>query len=512
MSTKTRFTGAAARAWREAIREAGGIELFALGFLDDDGLVARVEVLCRGQRDAVPALLTRPRAGQVVIHNHPSGVVQASDADMALASRYGEDGVGVVITDNACTAALWVVEPHQRDPVAIDEADVRHFFEEALPRALPQTESRRGQLDMALAVTRALNGDATAVLEAGTGTGKSLAYLVPAALWAVANDSKVAVSTYTIALQAQLDASDLPLMRRAGLDFRWAVVKGRNNYVCRRRLADAAGGLEEEPDDAVEAGLLHAVADWARTATEGTRQDLSVPVGEDLWDRIQSDHDQTLRARCPHFDACFYYRARRAAADAHLLVVNHHLLLADLVVKGDSGGEGVLPRYKRAILDEGHHLEDAATGLFQTRLTARSITRAVAPLLDRRRRKGTLTRVRERFGSEEGGLWESARDQLGKDLDRLHRILPAVKKSAPEWLGQVGADALAPPAQPTLRVTKDVVQGPLWQAQLRPTIQREGARLAQAAMLLSKVEETLAGLDAKVRADRPQIFFDLARA
>jgi len=512
MPSKTRFTRAAARAWTAAIQEAGGIELFALGFLDEAGEVARIEVLCRGQRDAVPALLTRPRAGQVVIHNHPSGVVEASNADMELAGRYGEDGVGVVITDNRCTKALWVVEPHKRELVPVDEADVRHFFGSALPRALPGTERRDGQLQMALAVTRALNGDQTAVLEAGTGTGKSLAYLVPSVLWAVANDSKVAVSTYTIALQAQLDTSDLPLIRRAGLDFRWAVVKGRGNYVCRRRLGEAVDAIGEDEDDPADARLLRAVADWARTAEEGTRQDLAVPLGEELWDRIASDHDQTLRARCPHFDTCFYYQARRAAADSHVLVVNHALLLADLVVKGDSGGEGVLPRYRRVIIDEGHHLEDAATGLFQTRLTEQAITRAVSPLLDRRRRKGTLRKVRERFCAEEGGLWESAREQLGRDLDTLERVLPAVKKAAPDWLGQVGADALAPPTHPTLRVTRDVVEGPLWQTQLRPTIHREGARLAQAAMLLAKVEETLAGLDAKARAERPQVFFDLARA
>ena len=138
MASKTRFTRAAARAWTEAIQEAGGIELFALGFLDDSGEVARIEILCRGQRDAVPALLTRPRAGQVVIHNHPSGVVEASNADMELAGRYGEDGVGVVITDNRCTKALWVVEPHQREPVAIDEADVRHFFDEGHGTGLPR--------------------------------------------------------------------------------------------------------------------------------------------------------------------------------------------------------------------------------------------------------------------------------------------------------------------------------------------------------------------------------------
>ena len=272
---------------------------------------------------------------------------------------------------------------------------------------------------MALAVTRALNA-IDGQLEAGP-AGKSLAYLVPAALWAVANDSKVAVSTYTIALQAQLDERPAADASR-GLDFRWAVVKGRSNYLCRRRLAETVDGLTDEEEHPSDARLLRSVADWARE--EGTRQELSVPRTEELWDRVSSDHDQTLRARCPHFDSCFYYQARRAAADSHILVVNHALLLADLVVKGDSGGEGVLPRYRRAVIDEGHHLEDAATGLFQTRLTERAITRAVSPLLDRRRRKGTLTRVRERFGREGGGLWESARDQLVRDLDALSAYCP----------------------------------------------------------------------------------------
>lgn len=509
MSSKTRFTRSAARAWRDAIAEAGGIELFAIGTMDENGQVSRIEVVARGQRDRVPALLTRPKAGQIVVHNHPSGVVEASDADMHLAGIFGEDGVGVVITDNQCSKALWVVEPLVREPVAVEADDVRHFFTDALPRALPGAEARRGQLDMALAVTEALNGGHIAVLEAGTGTGKSLAYLVPAAMWAMANEGKVAVSTYTIALQAQLDTSDLPLMRRAGLDLKWALIKGRSNYVCRRRLAESIDGLE--PDDPL-GDRLRAVARWAESAEEGTRQDLSVPVDEDLWDRIESDHDQTLRARCPHFDTCFYYQARRQAADAHLLVVNHALLLADLMVKGESGGEGVLPRYKRVVLDEGHHLEDAATGLFQTRLTSKAITRAIAPLLDRKRRKGTLTKLRLRFAGANSPLGPTMAMELDKSISGLERLLPALRKSAPQWLGQVGADALAPPAEPTLRVTKDVAQTPLWTKQIRPTIAREGGRLAKAATLLAKMEETLASLDAKERTREPQPLFDLARA
>jgi ATP-dependent DNA helicase DinG len=513
MASDTRFNLAAARAWRREIAEAGGIELFAIGRLDEGGKVAQVEVLCRGQKGAVPALMTRPRAGEVVIHNHPSGVVEASDADMHLAGMYGEDGVGVVITDNDCRVALWVVEPLVREPVPVDEADVRHFFDIALPKSMPDAEAREGQLAMALAVTAAMNGDQIAVLEAGTGTGKSLAYLVPAVLWAIGNESKVAVATYTIALQAQLATSDIPLLRRAGLEFRHAVVKGRSNYVCRRRLAETLQtALDDTDGDTGQRRLLADLVQWAEAADEGTRQDLAVPVDEELWERIESDHDQTLRARCPHFDTCFYYRARRAAADAHLLVVNHHLLLADLVVKSDSGGEGVLPRYRRVVLDEGHHLEDAATGLFQSRLTDRAIQRAVTPLLDRRKRRGALSRLHKRFTAKDSPLWPAAREELSRHIDILKRVLPRVKDGAPLWLGQVGADALAPPHTPTLRLTPKVVSTELWQQHLRPTITREAQTLSKAAGMLAKIEDMLASLEPKHRLAEPQPLFDLARA
>ncbi|RME28100.1 MAG: helicase, partial [Deltaproteobacteria bacterium] len=235
--TRTRFTPRAADRLRAAIADAGGVEVFAIGELDAEGRVVDIEVHCRGNDTAVPALLRKPRSGQVVIHNHPSGVLQASAADLHLAGVYGDDGVGMVITDNAVRRALWVVEPQApRRRVEVDDAEVRAFFDERLPAVVPGWEPRPGQADMAVAVLHALqegrpDAPVVAALEAGTGTGKSLAYLVPAALWAQANEARVAIATYTITLQGQLAGSDLPLLQRAGLDLPWAVLQGRGNYV-----------------------------------------------------------------------------------------------------------------------------------------------------------------------------------------------------------------------------------------------------------------------------------------
>lgn len=381
-----RFRPEAAAALRAAIREAGGIEVYAVGEVEGREVVS-IEVHARGTEDAVLALQSRPRHGQVVIHNHPSGGLAPSAADMHLAGDFGEDGVGFVIVDNLLTRANWVVEPARRVEVAVDVGEVERFFTETLPRVLPGWEPRPGQVAMALRVAAGLHDGGVLVLEAGTGTGKSLAYLVPAALWALANRSKVVVSTYTRTLQAQLVRDDLPLVQRVlGAELKTAVLKGRNNYLCRRKVEIAAREAEPPP------GLERVLA-WAAATAHGDVSEAGFEVDEDTWDLVESDVDQTLRARCPHFNSCFYYQARRRAAAAHLIVANHALLLADLSIKGEPGARGILPRFDRVVVDEAHHLEQAATSVSAVRLSARSITRAVAPLLPRGPRPGALARL-----------------------------------------------------------------------------------------------------------------------
>ncbi len=381
-----RFTPAAAVALRREIELAGGIEVFAVGTVDEKGVVTAIEVHARGTVDAVNAVGGRARSGQVVIHNHPSGDVRPSAPDMQLAGNFGEDGVGFVIVDNEVSRAQWVVEPHARKIVGVDRTLLRAIFEEKLPAAFPGWEPRPGQREMAERVADALDNGGVVALEAGTGTGKSLGYLVPSVLWAVANDKRVVVSTYTRALQAQLVADDLPALARV-LPHRNAVLKGRSNYLCRRKLQIAV-------DEAVDG--VGRVAAWVATTATGDFAELGFEVDEDLVDRVESDADQTLRARCPHFNACFYYEARRRAAAAHLIVANHALLLRDLAIKAEANGRGILPDFDRLVMDEGHHLEEAATRAGDTRLSASGVSRAIGPLLPRRRRPGALDRIRDR--------------------------------------------------------------------------------------------------------------------
>ncbi len=517
----------AARALRSAIEDVDGDEVFAIGDVEQ-GRIVRLEVTCRGTRDQVPALLGRPRPGQVVIHNHPSGNLRPSEADLQLAGRYGEAGIGVVIVDNSVERSRWVVEPHVAHAVEVSEDDVARVFEEVFPRVMPGHEPRAAQVEMARAVTRTLNDGQISILEAGTGTGKSLAYLVPAALWARANNSKVVVATHTLTLQGQLASSDLPVLQKAGIEIQWATLRGRSNYVCRRKLVENAieAGVDPSPltgeaprsvapqdpsghDAAARARMLTQLVQ-AASHGEGHRQALQFSVDPDVWDDVRSDHDQTLRARCPHFDDCFYYQARRKAADAHVLVVNHHLVLADLHIKSESGGDGILPKFDRLILDEGHHLEGAATSLLREQLTARSVTRALSRLGGSKTRKGSLHKLYKRFGGPQSPLDEIDRDTFARTAGILLSMLPKVRSQTAVTLEGLASTLLTETEAP-VRCTPELRQTDRWAHTIEPALQDLAGVLGQCARHIDRLGDLLDGLPPRDRLAEPQPVFELTR-
>lgn len=511
MDPRLRFTATAAAALREAIREAAtaagprpeAVEVFAIGDVDER-VVTGVTVTCRGQGDRVLALLDRPRAGQVVIHNHPSADLRPSDADLGLAHRYGEDGVGFVIVDDGVTRSNWVVEPHAPRAAPVDDARLEQFFLHDLPRALPGWEARPQQLELARRIAAALESDQPLVVEAGTGTGKSLAYLVPAALWSVANQQKVAVSTYTRALQGQLLSSDLPLLAAGGLPVTWAVLQGRNNYLCRRRMALA----ESEDPDAADHGELQRLLEWARSSGDGLRSDLPFAVDPATWERVMSDSDLTLSTRCPHYGTCFYYETRRKAAAADLVVVNHALFLADRVLAAE-GGRGLLPKVARALLDEAHHLEDAATGAGAERLTALAVRRAALPLLDRPHRPGALARLVKALGGSDGPLAPPARSELETRAAMAAGTVDALAGAIQHLTEQVADRAIGADGAPR-RVTPDLVASDAWRFGIAVDVRHLTHELVKATEEL----DALQGLfdDVKVPSERTQPLLDVKRA
>ncbi|MBI3724708.1 DEAD/DEAH box helicase family protein, partial [bacterium] len=257
----------------------------------------------------------------------------------------------------------------------------------AVASRLPGYEDRPGQLDMARAVALAFSGDKVALLEAGTGTGKTFAYLVPAVLWAARKSEKTVVSTATIALQEQLASKDVPALAGALPPFRATVVKGRSNYVSLRRAEEAARGSVAFFDSESEQREVERLTEWARETKTGDRQELSPPPSYDAWERVESQTDNCLRNECPHYDRCHYFESRRAAARAQVLVVNHALLVTDLAAKRDRESfavAAVLPPYERVIIDEAHHFEDVAAEHLSVSVSQRGTARLLGRLRHRR--------------------------------------------------------------------------------------------------------------------------------
>jgi ATP-dependent DNA helicase DinG len=387
-----RFTDEARRIIARAIADAGGNEVFATGVLDESGAVAEVRVNARGHDGAVLAIRDADQEAEVLIHNHPSGGLHPSEADLSIAARAAESGMGFYIVDNAVGEVYAVVEPVLRkSEEPVDEEAVAGILADggALSAASDFYEERPSQIDLARAVTRSFNGGLIGAFEAGTGVGKSFAYLLPSMLWAAQNKDRVVVSTGTINLQQQLMEKDIPLASSlVGVPIKAVLLKGRQNYVCLRRLAEAQAERELFDDEAEE---LARIAEWAGTTPDGSRSDLSFVPKEAVWSRVSSESDACMGMRCGHREECFVMRVRKEAASASLLVVNHHLLFADLQARMMGAGyedTAVLPPFRHIVFDEAHAMEDAATSFFSEYFTRFKLNKQISIL--HRVRRGSV--------------------------------------------------------------------------------------------------------------------------
>ena len=380
----------------------------------------------------------------------------------------------------------------------IDAEMVASMFSEggALSSTLDGFEARAEQVQMAQAVTEAINDGERIIIEAGTGVGKSLAYLLPAALYALENGKRVVISTNTINLQEQLLKKDVPILVEAlksvdgsGDDLRFTPLKGRANYLCMRRWNTMATSNEQTPE---EARLLAKTMLWLQSTASGDRAEINLghPRAAAPWDRLSANN---ARGCLRNESVCFLRSARERAAASHLVIVNHALLLSNATVGGT-----LIPDYDVLIIDEAHHLEEEATNHLGFELTQASFNDHLQNL------------------SGEGGLPNQAtiafrtatsdtadrRETVENVVDEIARLLPRMRDSIARLLA--GLEAMAQPAgrgsrgpaqyaQQT-RITRGTRANPKW-SELEIGWENADLALGELGRQLANLQRALADLE-----------------
>jgi ATP-dependent DNA helicase DinG len=286
-------------------------------------------------------------------------------------------------------------------------------------------EVRPQQLEMAAAVECAVNQGYHLLVEAGTGVGKSFAYLLPAIDYAVSNNKRVVISTHTISLQEQLIEKDIPLIQSVFPDeFTAVLVKGRGNYLCQRRLQQARGRQGMLFDRQRQLDSLHAIEAWAQHTTDGSLADLPDLPDPSVWDQVCAEHGNCLGKKCAFYEPCFWQAAKRRMHSGNILIVNHALFFSDLALR--ISGVNYLPKYDIAILDEAHTVEEVAASHFGLKLSEAGLRYQLRLMYDHKRAKGLLTTL--------GAAANPAIDQI----IHLYPLLERFFERCLEWQQQHG--------------------------------------------------------------------------
>ncbi len=390
------ISSSARNAMIKAIGEAEGNEIFFRGIPNEDGIVEDVVVLARGNKHSVPAIMNKMKRREVIIHNHPSGHLYPSDPDVAIASMYANQKSGAsYIINNDLTDIYVIVELTPEENVAID---IKPYFERKgmLSQAFPEFEYRDEQLQMASVIEKGLNEGKKVIVEAGTGTGKTLAYLLPSIEWAIQNQKKVVISTNTINLQEQLLNKDIPIAKRVIQgDFNYLLVKGRGNYLCNRKVMNMASGetVDFEEFTQSQKEQFQAILRWSAKTKKGDKGELPFEVDNFVWEFFHSESDMCSGPKCPYKGECFFLKSREEKKQADILITNHHMYFADLSIRKETGFNteyAILPDYDLVVFDEAHNIEKVARDYFSYESSKYSFTKTMNQIYNTGKKKKKL--------------------------------------------------------------------------------------------------------------------------
>ncbi|MCL4582564.1 ATP-dependent DNA helicase [Fusobacterium nucleatum] len=405
MDIRDRFSEESLQTIKKYLEEHNNKSMIFKATFDEDEKIQKPFFLSLYKKKSFEETLTKVGKNEVVIRTTKPNQLYPSDMELELSEElYTRRNIAYCLLSSDLDDFYFVQDI---DRIFLEEIDIENYFAKdgILAKEIKGFEYREEQEEMAQYIQDAINEDRKIIVEAGTGTGKTLAYLIPSIKWAVINKKKVIIATNTINLQEQLLLKDIPLAKSIIKDeFSYVLVKGRNNYVCQRLFNELVLGksIDIETFSMEAREQIEYILKWGNKTKTGDKAELPFEVYPDVWELVQSTTELCLGKKCPYRKECFYMKTRMEKMEADILISNHHVFFADLNVRAETDFDSeylILPRYDMVIFDEAHNVESVARSYFSVEVSKISFTRLLNRIYQkknkRKKEKSALIRVED---------------------------------------------------------------------------------------------------------------------
>ena len=405
MDIKDRFSEESLQIIKKYLQENNNKSMIFKATFDEDELIQEPFFLSLYKKKNFEETLTKVSKNEVVIRTTKPNHLYPSDMELELSEElYNRRNIAYCLLSSDLDDFYFVQDI---DRTFLEEVNIKNYFanDGILAKEIKGFEYRKEQEEMAHYIQDAINEDRKIIIEAGTGTGKTLAYLIPAIKWAVVNKKKVIIATNTINLQEQLLLKDIPLAKSIiKEEFSYVLVKGRSNYLCKRFFNELSIGrsIDIETFSMEAREQIEYILKWGNKTKSGDKAELPFEVYPDVWELVQSTTELCLGKKCPYRKECFFMKTRMEKMEADILISNHHVFFADLNVRAETDFDSeylILPRYDMVIFDEAHNIESVARSYFSVEVSKISFTRLLNRIYQRKNKrkkeKSALIRVED---------------------------------------------------------------------------------------------------------------------
>ena len=435
MDIKDRFSEESLQIIKKYLQENNNKSMIFKATFDEDELIQEPFFLSLYKKKNFEETLTKVSKNEVVIRTTKPNHLYPSDMELELSEElYNRRNIAYCLLSSDLDDFYFVQDI---DRTFLEEVNIKNYFanDGILAKEIKGFEYRKEQEEMAHYIQDAINEDRKIIIEAGTGTGKTLAYLIPAIKWAVVNKKKVIIATNTINLQEQLLLKDIPLAKSIiKEEFSYVLVKGRSNYLCKRFFNELSIGrsIDIETFSMEAREQIEYILKWGNKTKSGDKAELPFEVYPDVWELVQSTTELCLGKKCPYRKECFYMKTRMEKMEADILISNHHVFFADLNVRAETDFDSeylILPRYDMVIFDEAHNIESVARSYFSVEVSKISFTRLLNRIYQkknkRKKEKSALIRVEDTIDEkdlEDGQQYIYLLNTLKEEISILQNI------------------------------------------------------------------------------------------